>query len=79
MFKGMGSDFVMIEGEGILRVRKKTRLSEGKIKICDVNEKEKNRIKQNKRPGWKGNRRKTKRREKMANMAELKFESKKNE
>ena len=34
MSRGMGSDFVMIEGEGILRVRnKKNRLREGKIKV----------------------------------------------
>ena len=31
----MGSDFVMIEGEGIIRVRNKNQ-AEGKIKIGDV-------------------------------------------
>ena len=73
----MGSDFEMIEGEGILRA--KTRLSEGKIKIWHIKEKKKWRIKNNKRAGWKRNRRKTKKKKikKQAKMAKLKFERKK--
>ena len=72
----MGSDFEMIEGEGILRA--KTRLSEGKIKIWHIKEKKKWRIKNNKRAGWKRNRRKTKKKKikKQAKMAKLKFEMK---
>ena len=64
MFKGMGSDFVMIEEKGILRVREKTWLSKGKIKIWDVKNRKKRRIKKNKRAGWKRNRRKKKRKRK---------------
>ena len=64
MFKGMGSDFVMIEEKGILRVREKTWLSKGKIKIWDVKEKRKRTIKKNKRTGWKRHRRKTKKKKK---------------
>ena len=42
MFRGMGSDFVLIEGEeNIKSWRTKTRLSEEKIKIWDVKEKKK--------------------------------------
>ena len=51
MFTGMGCDFVMTEGEGILRVRNKTILCEGIIKIWDIKEKKKRRIQKNKREG----------------------------
>ena len=47
----LGSDFVMTEGEGILRVRNKTILCEGIIKIWDIKEKKKRRIQKNKREG----------------------------
>ena len=63
MFRGMGSDSVMIEVEGILRVRNKYQ-TEGKIKIWDVKEKKKWRIKRNKRAGCKRNRGKTKKKRK---------------
>ena len=40
MFRGMGSDFEMKEGEGILRVRKKNQ-TKGKNKIWDRRKKKK--------------------------------------
>ena len=38
MFRGLGSDFEMIEGEKILRVRDKTLAKRWKIKIWNVKE-----------------------------------------
>ena len=40
MYRGMRSDFEMIEGEGILRVRNKNQ-AKGKIKIWNVRKKKK--------------------------------------
>ena len=76
----MGSDFVIMDRGGILRMRNKNLMKWGKIIICDVKGK-KRRIKNNKRAGKKRNRRKTKKKKtkKQAKMAELKFESEKKE
>ena len=41
MFKVMGSDFDMVEGEGILRVSNENQFKKGKIKIWEVRKKEK--------------------------------------
>ena len=61
MFRGMASDFAIIKGEGILRVRGiRTCLRQGKLKIWDEKKKRKQ-VKKNKRGGWKRNIRKEKR------------------
>ena len=45
MFRGMGSDFEMIEGEGILRVRNKKHAKRGKNQNLGCKENKENRDK----------------------------------